>query len=65
MIKTVIKYPDRMVSVLDNKGEHIPECHDLYAKVKARLLEQAPSDAVFYHAFNTSPILRKVRREEW
>jgi len=65
MIKTIIKYPDRMVSVLDRNGEQLPECPNLYDKVKACLLEKAPPDAKFYHAFNTSPVLRKVKREEW
>ena len=65
MIKTIIKYPDRMVSVLDRNGEQLPVCHDLYDKVRECLLKKAPPDAVFYHAFNTSPVLRKVKREEW
>ena len=65
MIKTVIRYPDNMVSVLDDKGEQIPEYQDLYDKVKESVLKNAPPQAVFYHAFDTNPILRKVTREEW
>ena len=65
MIRTVIKYPDKMVSVFDTNGKQIPEFHGLYDKVKEGVLEQAPPDAIFYHAFVTSPVLRKVKREEW
>ena len=65
MIKTVIKYQDKMVSAFDKNGHLISEYQDLYDKVKESVLKNAPPDAVFYHAFDTSPVLRKVKREEW
>ena len=65
MIKTVIKYPDKMVRVFDKNGKHIPEFNKMYDMVRESVLQQAPPDTVFYHAFDTSPILRIVKREEW
>lgn len=65
MIRTVIKHPNKMVTVLDRNGEQIPGCQDLYEKVKECLLKKAPPDAIFYHAFETNPVLRKVKREAW
>ncbi len=65
MIKTVIRCPDSMVMVIDESGEELPEYQNRYEKVKENILKDAPPKAVFYHMSYSSPILRKVSREEW
>jgi len=64
-IRTIVKYPDKMVAVFGANGQPLPECENLYDSVKGRLIEKAPPEARFYHAFRSSPFLRIVKREEW
>ena len=65
MIKTVIRCPNDMVMVFDEKGEQIPEYQGQYEEVKESVLKDAPLDAVFGYLSNSEPELRKVPREEW
>jgi hypothetical protein len=54
-----------MVVAIDMKGERIPEYQNLYHKVRENVLKNAAPDAVFYHVYHSSPILRKVERDNW
>ena len=65
MIKTVIRCPDNMVMVFDNKGEQIPEYQAQYEEIKGSILKDAPLDAVFGYLHDSQSELRKVPREEW
>ena len=65
MIKTVIRCPNNMVMVFDEKGEQIPEYQGQYEEVKAIILKAAPSTAIFGHLFDSEPELREVPEEEW
>ena len=65
MIKTVIRCPNNMVMVFDEKGEQIPEYQGQYEKVKESVLKDAPLDTVFGYLSNSEPELQKVLREEW
>jgi len=65
MIKTVIRCPNDMVMVFDEKGEQIPEYQGQYEKVKENVLKDAPLDTAFGYLSNSEPELRKVSREEW
>ena len=65
MIKTVIKFPNGMVMVFDNRGEQIPEYQGQYEKVKPRILKDAPPSAVFSYAFDNETQLKTAPREEW
>jgi len=65
VIKTAIRFPDNMVVAIDMKGERIPEYQNLYHKVRENVLKNAAPDAVFYHVYHSSPILRKVERDNW
>ncbi len=47
IIKSVIKAPNGMVLVFDDKGVQISEYQGQYEKVKPRILEDAPPSAVF------------------
>ena len=65
MIKTVIRCPENMVLVFDERGEQIPEYQGQYEEVKESILKDAPLDAVFGYLCDYEPELRKVPREEW
>jgi len=65
VINSVIKTQSGMVLVFDDKGEQIPECQGRYEKVRLRILKDAPTNAVFSHAFDCESDLKTVPREEW
>lgn len=64
MISEVIRFPNNIVLVFDEKGEQMPELQGRYEEVRARILAWAPSCAKFFHgawpAVNNS-----VPRGEW
>ena len=64
-IKTVIRCPDDMVMVFDDRGEQIPEYQGQYQEVKESILEDASLNTVFGYLSDYEPELRKVSREEW
>ena len=64
-IKNVIKAPNGMVLVFDNRGEQIPEYQGQYEEVKHRILKDAPPTAVFSHALDYEAELIVVSRVEW
>lgn len=64
MIQDVIKFPNGIVIVFDEKGEQIPEYQGRYDQVRDMILRDAPPTAKFIHAvFNLSG--NGVPREEW
>ncbi len=65
MIKSVIKCPDGMVMVFDNRGELIPEYQGQYEEVKGKLLRDAPPSAVFGYFPDLEKELEIVPRDEW
>ncbi len=65
MIKAVIRCPNKMVIVFDERGEQISEYQGQYEEVKESILKDAPLNAVFGHLSDFKPELRKVPREEW
>ena len=65
MIKTVIRCPNNMVMVFDEKGEQILEYQGQYAEVKESILKDVPLNTVFSYFFDTEPKLRDVSREQW
>jgi len=65
MIKTVVRFPNDMVMVFDEKGEQIPKCQGQYEDVKGGILKDAPLSAEFGHDYNDQGELNTVPREEW
>jgi hypothetical protein len=65
MIKTVIRCPNDMVMVFDEKGEQIPEYQGQYGEVKGSILKNAPLKVVFGYLSDYEPELREVPKEEW
>ena len=65
LIKNIIKLQNGMVLVFDERGEQIPEYQGQYAKVKPRILGDAPQRAVFSYVFDHESELTTVPREEW
>ncbi len=65
MIKTVIRCPNNMVMVFDEKGEQIPEYQGQYQEVKENILKAAPPTAVFGYLTDFKPQLREMPKEEW
>ena len=65
MIKTVIRFRNKMVMVFDKWGEQIPKYQGQYEKVKGSILENAPPDTIFALGFTDAGELREVAREEW
>ena len=65
MIKTVIRSSNNMVIVLDEAGEQILEYQDYYPEVREKILEAAPSSAIFGHLLDYTTDLEIVPRDEW
>jgi len=65
MIRTVIRYADDMVMVLDKSGKRMVEYHEWYHASKDTILKDAPPDARFFCISDSEPVLQRVSREEW
>ena len=65
MIKTVIRCPNNMVMVFDEKGEQIPEYQGQYEETKKSILKDAPPTSVFGYLSDFEPELQEVPRNEW
>ena len=65
MIKTVIRCPNNMVMVFDEKGEQIPEYQGQYGEVKESIFKDAPLKAVFGYLSDSKPELQEVPKDEW
>lgn len=65
MIKTIIRFRNNMVMAFDRRGEQIPEYQGQYEEVKERILQDAPSDAIFAYGFTDAGELREVSRDDW
>ena len=65
MLKTVIRCPNNMVVVFDERGEQIPKYQGQYEEVKGSILKDALSTTVFGYLSDFEPELREVPRENW
>ncbi len=65
MIKTVIRMRNDLVMVFDNRGEQMTVYQGQYDRVRERIIEDVPPDAVFLHWFGSDAIPETVSREEW
>jgi hypothetical protein len=65
MIKTVIRLKDDAVMVFDDQGEPMTAYQGRYDSVKAKIVQDAPVEAVFLHWFGSGAIPETVSREEW
>ena len=65
MIKTVIRCPNSMVMVFDEKGEQIPEYQGQYEEVKGSILKDVTLNTRFGYLSDYEPELREVPKEEW
>ena len=65
MIRTVIRCPNDMVIVFDNRGEQSPEYQGQYQEVKEKILRDAPLNTVFGYSPDYEPELQRTPREEW
>ncbi len=65
MIRTAIKCQNGMVMVFDEKGEQLTEYQGQYEESKARILKDAPLNAIFGYFPEYKVELQIVPREEW
>ena len=65
MIKTIIRCPNNMVMVFDQKGEQTPQYQGQYEEVKESILKDAPLTAAFAHLSDAQPEWRQLPREGW
>lgn len=65
MIKTVIRMRNDLVMVFDNCGEQMTVYQGQYDKVRERIVNDAPLEAVFIDWFGSDAIPETVSREEW
>ena len=65
MIKGVLKCPNNMVMVFNEKGEQIPKYQGHYEKVKESILKDAPPEATFGYLLHYDAELKAVLRKEW
>ena len=67
MIRLVIRCPNDMVAVFDEKGEQVPEYQGHYDEVKQKILADAPGDCIFesyLYPKAVSPIM-PIDRKYW
>ena len=65
MMKTVIRLKNDMVMVFDDRGEQMTAYQGQYDSVKAKIVQDAPVEAVFLHWLGSDAIPETVSREEW
>ncbi len=65
MIKIVIRSPNNMVIVFDEKGEQMPQYQGQYSEVREKILKDAPPSARFTYLPDYDAKLEIVPREEW
>ena len=65
MMKTVIRLKNDMVMVFDDRGEQMTAYQGQYDSVKAKIVQDAPVEAVFLHWLGSDAIPQTVSREEW
>ena len=65
MIKTVVRCPNDMVMVFDEKGEQIPEYQGQHGEVKEGILRDTSLDTVFGYLSDYEPELREIPKEKW
>lgn len=65
MIHTAIRCPDDTVLVFDEEGKFLPGFQGDYENVKQTIFNNARSDTVFSHYFDTESVLVYTPREAW
>ena len=65
MIKTVVRFPNDMVMVFDEKGEQIPKYQGPYEEVRDEILRDASPDAIFGQTINSRGETHLKMREKW
>jgi len=65
MIKSVIRCPNDMVIVFDERGEQIPEYQGQYEEIRERILKDAPRTSRFGYFLDYEPELQEIPRDEW
>ncbi len=65
MIRKIIRLKNDMVMVFDEDGEQMPEYQGIYEDVRDRIIEDAPSGAIFNHWFGHSDKPRMVTAGRW
>ena len=65
MIGTVIRLKNNMVMVFDDSGEQMTAYQGQYDSVRAKIVQDAPLEAVFLCWFGSNSTPITVNREEW
>ncbi len=65
MIRTVIRLKNDMVMVFDDSGEQLTAYQGQYDSVRAKIVQDAPLEAVFLCWFGSNSIPITVSKEEW
>lgn len=65
MIKTIVRCPNDIVMVFNERGEQIPEYQGQYGEVKEGIFRDTSLDTVFGYLSDYEPELREVTKEEW
>ncbi len=65
MIGTVIRLKNDMVMVFDDIGEQMTAYQGQYDSVRAKIVQDAPLEAVFLCWFGSNSTPITVNREEW
>ncbi len=65
MIKTVVRCPNDMVMVFDERGEQIPEYQGQYGGVKEGILRDTSPDTVFGYLSDYELELQEIPKGEW
>ena len=65
MIGTVIRLKNDMVMVFDDIGEQMTAYQRQYDSVRAKIVQDAPLEAVFLCWFGSNSTPITVNREEW
>jgi hypothetical protein len=65
MIQKIIRLKNDMVMVFDENGEQMAEYQGFYKDVRDKILQDAPSGAVFNHWFGHSVKPLAVVTKKW
>ena len=65
MIGTVVRLKNNMVMVFDDSGEQMTAYQGQYDSVRAKIVQDAPLEAVFLCWFGSNSTPITVNREEW
>ncbi|MFC2071022.1 hypothetical protein ACFLTB_07655 [Chloroflexota bacterium] len=65
MIKSVVRCPNDMVVVFDEKGEQVPEYQGYYGNVRDCILQDTPPDTIFSYLHDREHEFKDIPREKW